>query len=88
MLLQQVNDPPRVLLRFRRRRQNPEPRRQHLLPINSDLPGPRLVGEEDDVVPGASCFRSKYLLTIVLSLAGGNRSMASINSVLLAGLVR
>src|SRR5438876_2935937 len=37
--------------RFRRRRQDLEPRRQHLVPVNPDLPGPRLVGEENDVLP-------------------------------------
>ena len=51
VLLQQADDPLRVLLGFRRRRQDLEPRRQHLLPVNPDLLGPRLVGEENDVLP-------------------------------------
>lgn len=48
--LQQADDPLRVLLGLGCCRQDLEPRRQHLLPVDPDLPGPCLVCEEDDIV--------------------------------------
>jgi hypothetical protein len=51
VVLQQADDPLRVLLGFGGRGQGLEPRRQHLFPVDPDLPGPRLVCEEDDVFP-------------------------------------
>src|ERR1700675_4778124 len=49
VVLQQADDSLPVLLRSGRHRQDFEPPREHPIPVDLDLPGPRLVGEEDDV---------------------------------------
>jgi hypothetical protein len=88
VMFQRANDPLRELFGFGGRRQDLDPRRQHLFPADTDLPGPRLVCEKDDAFPAlvdaiqeaeddVECLRSRYFLTILCSLAGGSRSMAS-----------
>jgi hypothetical protein len=44
------SNPLSVLGRTGRRRQDPEPSGQHVLPVHSDLPGAAFVSEEQDVI--------------------------------------
>lgn len=47
---EKCSNPLRVLGGTGRRRQDPEPSGQHLLPVHSDLPGAAFVSEEQDVI--------------------------------------